>query len=115
MSIRDYNRGTADATWAASLQARGQAQATARQWQSYCESLERQLQEARLAELKRAAELAGRDAQQKALRAALRQAVPEHPLLREGELGRVATEVMVKHFSDNGYVFDPQKRLLSKV
>ncbi|MCA8290020.1 hypothetical protein [Burkholderia vietnamiensis] len=112
MSTRDYNQGMADAGWMASLRTKAQVQATAQQWRSYCEALERQLNKARLTEMQRTAELAGRDAQQKALRAALRELAPDHQLL--GELPRIGNEAMAKHFLSNGYVFDPEKRLLSK-
>jgi hypothetical protein len=111
-STRDYNQGMADAAWAASLRTKAQVQATAQQWRSYCADLEKQLHEARLAEMQRTAELAGRDAQQKALRAALRELAPDHQLLRD--LPRIGNEAMAKHFSSNGYLFDPEKRLLRK-
>lgn len=112
MSTSDYNRGASDAAWLASLQTKSQTKAVAQQWRNYSETLRLQLEEARLAELSRAAELAGRDAQQKALREALRQLNPGHPLLRA--LPALGNEAMVRHFAANGYIFDPENRLLTK-
>ncbi len=82
-------------------------------WKDYSADLERQLTEAQKKSAMHKAYLDARDAQQRALRTALQERDPSHPLLKE--LKKIADTAMAESFAKNGYHYDPAAEVLRKI
>lgn len=96
------------------------ADAAIDKWEAYANDLRRKLNQAQnnLAEaeskfVRSAAREAGRDAQQRALREALAQINPSHPLLES--LPQIGGKAMVESCAHNGYHYSPETGLLRKL
>jgi multidrug resistance efflux pump len=115
--IQGQNQGMAIAR-AASRDANlavSRAKGAVREWKDYAEGLNSKIAQAELSKLQVEAQLAGRDAQQKILREALREVAPNHPLLREGVLATIGNDAMTSCFSKAGYAYDREKATLRKI
>lgn len=119
MSNSDYiqgqNQGMAIAR-AASRDANlavSRAKGVVGEWKSYTDGLNSKLAEAELSKLQVEGQLARRDAQQKALRKALAQVAPNHPLL--SSLKKLGDEAEAAHFRQAGYLVDFESRTFRKI
>lgn len=83
------------------------------QWQAYSNKLQARLTEAQGDAIHREATLAGRDAQQRALREALSEIDPNHPILKRiKEIGEAA---QIASYRASGYEFDLATRKARKI
>ncbi|UEP20718.1 hypothetical protein LL999_12335 [Burkholderia ambifaria] len=103
MSSSDYFDGV---TFAQARARRSQkdAQAAIGEWREYAEGLVAKLKAAEMDALKNGAQLAGRDAQQQALRKALSALDPAHPLL--AELPQIGNSAAADYLDEYGYDYD---------
>ena len=103
MSTSDYLDGISYAQ-ARARKVRGDANVAIAEWRTYSDHLLSKLKAAELAAIKNGAQLAGRDAQQQALRQALTALDPAHPLL--ALLPQLGNAARVKYLADHGYKLD---------
>ncbi|PAK14873.1 MULTISPECIES: hypothetical protein [Burkholderia cepacia complex] len=115
LSVAREARREANAAVAGANAAVSQARKVIGDWKSHADGLTSKLAQAELSRLQVEAQLAGRDAQQKMLREALRQVAPNHPLLQEGALATIGNDAMTSHFLKGGYAYDREKATLRKI
>lgn len=116
MSYLDWQQGDL----AGSAATARQYGAAITEWKAYANGLEAKLRNAsqnanELAEqvAHKEAMLAARDAQQKALREALEQVSPNHPLLKK--IRDIGGAAQAKSYKTNGYHYDLETEILRKV
>lgn len=115
MTLRGYNQGFgngAAAGFSAARATSNDADSAIAEWKRHSNQLKAKLAEAEKQAVYSSAREAGRDAQQKALRAALKALDPNHPLLKV--LPNIGGEAMVKAFEARGYDYDRSTETVRK-
>lgn len=115
MNRLDFSRGyAAGSAGVQNLAAAEQEAASAiSDWKSFSNRLQSRLSDAEKRAIHNEAMLAARDAQQKALREALREIAPNHPLL--AKIRDIGDAALVESYRANGYHCDLSTDTLHKI
>ncbi|WP_176317912.1 hypothetical protein [Burkholderia vietnamiensis] len=113
MSVAREARREANAAVAGANAAVSQARKVVGDWKSYSDGLNSKLAQAELSKLQVEGQLARRDVQQKALREALAEVAPNHPLL--SLLKKLGDEAEAAHYRQAGYSVDFESRTFRKL
>lgn len=112
MSTADFNSGRQVANFH-NRRELADADSAIDEWKAFSDKLKEKLAAAEKKAVVTAAREAGRDAQQLALREALSNVDPNHPLLKE--LKNIKGQAMAASFSRDGYSYDVARETLRKL